>query len=222
MPQRAVADLPSEHRPWDVPGHRVVAGLLIGGPMPLPTLARMADELGVRRESAYRTVDRLRKVGAIDPPTHVRGEPVRLASGERTRLRSALAAAENASTQVAALRAPSNEIRVHTSAGRIEHGNVLLSVHVEGDLMGAFAQALEQIAVANRSLWGAVTHGHGAAYILVADDRDGDVIALARTLEAAGARCERLQLSAPLDSQSLVAHARRIRNASVQEHPEIG
>lgn len=221
MPRRSVADLPQEYRPWDVPSHRRVARPLLAGPQPLPVLVRAATDAGIIRENAYRVASRLRRVGALRPTEHVQGRSVGLASGEHDRLRAALAAERK--EYIAGQDGPSTRggdgLAALASVGMLQHGNVVLDVHVEPDLLGKFAIALEHVARADRSLWGTLTHGREGDYLLVADARHGDVAAITLQLEACGARCTRVQISAPMNADALMAHAKSLLEADEWESP---
>jgi hypothetical protein len=219
MVQRAVGDLPREHEPWDVPGHRRLAIPLLKGPLPLAALVHAATRAGGRRENVYRAVRRLRTAGILGPPEHVQGS-IRLAPGQDKRLRAAISAHQGlhqVSHPSVALGRTDAVGQAERTTGLLRHGDVVLGVHVDRDLMTAFASALEHVAKANRSLWGSVVHGGDIDYLLVADTRDSDVMAIASQLESAGARCRRLQVSAPMGADALVAHSRRLRNAQAFE-----
>lgn len=220
MIRRAVGDLPGEFRPWDVPSHRRLGRPLLKGAMPLAAVVDAASRTGTRRENAYRVVRRLRQAGVLKPPEHIQG-PIKLAPGQAKRLRAALAAAASSEQQydttgegIAASERREGE-GTDSRAGRLQHGDVLIGVTVAPDLVASFASVLERVAEANPSLWGTVMHGQRADYLFVADDRDADVLAITRQFEAAGVQCCRAQASVPMDSDSLVAHSRRLRNAEV-------
>jgi hypothetical protein len=207
MPQRHVADLPDDVRPWDVHSHRCVARPLLEGPLPLATVVAEASRAGVPRENAYRVIRRLRGLGALGPQPDERGGELFLPERETARVRLALSRAEAEAQQ------PGPQRRAFADGGSVRHGDVLLEVHVSHDLMGAFAGALREVAERHPNVWAAATHGREPGYLLVTDDSRGDANVIERSLRRVGAECRRLQVSAPMTASALKAHADRLRRA---------
>jgi hypothetical protein len=217
MRQKPSADLDPEHDPWDIPGHRAVCAPLLQGAL---TRAALHPQVATRpRSGVYRIVNRLNERGVLRMIPGAKPAEVELVPRERKRLKAALKAADQTPPpgQVHPFASrPSDEGETNV-VGLVQHGQVLLHVRVAPDLMGAFGRALERAASTYPNIWGTVASGQEGGYVLVADDRPGDPAALRRMLQQAGAECTALQASRIMSAAELIAHARRLRNAGVDQ-----